>query len=123
MITALWTLAQLVSQSPSVEIVSPENYSVKRFQEVVAENLGNSAETPEEKLIEARARLVVAERRLQELRNALDNPSKESPKEEPPKPQALKAAEARVDHYRIKIAELEKKTLKEKRRERKKQKN
>jgi hypothetical protein len=117
-------IATLVSASPAskadrVEIVRPEAYAVKRFGEIVRVSQERQRPTPQEQLISYRASLIIAERKLTELKH----PQKIEGKPEM-KPEILeirlKGARAELDHYQHLVSRLEQKILKETRNSRKK---
>lgn len=101
----------LISQTESIEIFRPEDYSIKRFSEVVAAAEEELNQPPQERLIALRARLAIAERKLSELQERRSRASTAQEREDAPKIIHLRAAEARVDHYRIRIQALEKSIL------------
>lgn len=101
----------LISQTESIEIFRPEDYSIKRFSEVIASAEEELNLPPQERLIALRARLAISERKLSELQERRNRASTSQEREDAPKIIHLRAAEARVDHYRIRIQALEKSIL------------
>lgn len=107
-----FVVSVLLAAGPKqVEIVPSEDYSTRRFAEVVATALETENLTPQERLISLRAKLVIAERQLQDLQNRRETAKSPQEHEEAPKIVHLRAAMARVDHYKLKISELEKSIL------------
>lgn len=103
-----------------LEIVSPQDYSIKRFKEVVDQALESENDSAQEKLISYRARLVISERQLADLKDRRNSAQSPQQREEAPKLVHIRAAQAKVDHYRIKIGKLEKSILAEKSKKQKK---
>ena len=98
-----------VAPSASAKLVDPKEYAIKRFNEVVAASEEKENVPDLEKLISIRARLAIAERRLQDLKTTTSTPATEDSKQkiESFKPQMLKAIEAEIDHYKRQISSLE----------------
>ncbi len=101
----------LIAAENQVEIVSPQDYSIKRFKEVIDIAMESENDSPQEKLISYRARLVIAERQLADLKDRRNNAQTPQQREEGPKLVNIRAAAAKVDHYRIKVSSLEKSIL------------
>jgi len=106
----------LTLPQPMAELVDPQSYAIKRFQEVVSSSVGNEPKTIQERLISDRAHLVIVERELEAaISNQNDPNSVPSEKSEAAvKPQMAKALKARVDYYRKRIAALEERLLHDK---------
>lgn len=111
--TLFTILLYLTGDIPSAELVRPDAYAIKRFEEVIEQSQKQAEEAPEERLIALRAQLVIAERNMADLK-------KGNPGSEAAKPQALRAAQARIDYYQKDIDRFEAKILKEKRNPKKK---
>jgi hypothetical protein len=106
----IYLFLALVQNSAGVELLSSQDYSVKRFQEVIAEEVEKQNQSRQEKLISLRAKLAIAERKLDEIsrRRALAATPQEI--EEAPKTIHVRAARSRVDHYRLTLKSLESQT-------------
>lgn len=103
--------AAFVSQAQIGTEMAPE---IRRFQEVIDAHQRSQPETIQEQLITLRARLTLAEKRLQALETST------TPQEEGhlKKPFEVRALKAEMDHYSKKIARLEDSIIQEKRKER-----
>ncbi len=107
--------ASNVATKDGIRLVEPKEYTVKRFNEVIDDAIKAEEDTtPQEKLIAARARLAVAERRLEDLKVTSISATPGAPVDA----NDVKAAEARVDHYQKTILALESKILRERQKER-----
>ncbi len=106
----------LFAQEP--EITRSDDYAVRRYQEVVDSILRNEPETPQERLIQYRAKLVIAERNLIELKSRNENANIDHKQLNPRN--LVKATQAEIDHYSLKIRQLEKNILFEKQKEKNK---
>lgn len=97
-----------------VELIPNQDYSIRRFAEVVEDAVEAEELTPQEKLIALRAKLVIAERELDEMEQKRELASTPQQREEAPKVVHLRAAKAKVDHYKISIKQMEKMVLNQK---------
>ena len=104
--TYIWSL------SAQLEIVSTQDYATRRFAEVISTAVAAQDANPQERLIALRARLVIAERQFSELKTKRTNAKSSQEKEESPKIVHIRAAESRVDHFQLKISQLEREILK-----------
>jgi hypothetical protein len=111
-------LSILASPRQEENSIRPE-YSTRRFNEVIDSYLKAEDITPQEQLISYRAKLVLAERRWNELKEVLPTENGQEPeKRDPTRLVMIKAAQAEMNHYQIKIAKLEEQILREKRKAR-----
>lgn len=95
------------------------DYSTRRFNEVIDAYLKGESASLQEQLISYRAKLVIAERRWAELRDYRDAEARpDAEKNTTGRSALLKAAQAEMNHYQIKIARLEEQVLREKRKAR-----
>lgn len=102
----LWSFPSWAQDS---EITRSDDYAVRRFQEVISAAEQNESLPPTEALIQLRARLVLTEKKIEEARS-----EKEAPET---RPQHIRALQAELDHYKIRIRKLEDRILEEKRKE------
>ena len=102
------------------EIVKSDDFSVRRFQEIVEANLKNNPKSPQESLISLRAKLILAEKRWSEIRDAKLDVNADAEKRDTVanRAQLLRASQAEMNYYQSKIERLEDQILKEKRKER-----
>ncbi len=91
----------------SFEVIRPTEYSVDRFQEVISAHLEDHPENNRDTLIGLRAKLAIAERTVDSLKKKREEALTPKLREEAPKVIHIRAAQARVDHYRKKLRELE----------------
>lgn len=107
-------------ENSAVEIVRPENYSIRRFQEIVQDAKPKDEKSPQEELISIRAKLVIAEQRLQDLKNRQRQQQLTPPLLESSlvKEVHLRSAQSQVDHYAKLVERSEEKILKDKRQKR-----
>ncbi len=91
----------------SFEVLRPSEYSVDRFQEVISAHLEDNPDNSRDILIGLRAKLAIAERTVEALRKKREEALTPKLREEAPKIIHIRAAQARADHYRKKIRELE----------------
>src|SRR4051812_35666468 len=85
------------------EINRSEDYSIRRFGEVIEAYVKNEAMPPQEELISLRAKLILAERRWSDLKQVpLDSSGEE--KKDATRVQVLKAAQAEMNYYQAKIS-------------------
>lgn len=101
-----WVLAGSI-YGQSFEVIRPSEYSVDRFQEVISAHLEDNPENKQDILIGLRAKLVIAERTVDTLKKRREEALTPKLREEAPKIIHIRAAQARVDHYRKKLRELE----------------
>ena len=102
-----WICHVLLAQSDdTTRLVKPDAYAIKRFEEVVEAGRAEENLSPQERLISLRARLVIAERKLEDLSSSTN-----------PRASQMKAANARVDYFRKRVSDLEESILKDKRAE------
>ncbi|MDB5038272.1 MAG: hypothetical protein JWQ35_1800 [Bacteriovoracaceae bacterium] len=99
-------------KAPEAELVKPEEYSTRRFQEVIDAFQKTRIKNIQEDLIALRAKLIIAERRWYELKEKRDATTPEAEKRELNRSQFLRAAQAEMNHYQTKIARLEEEILK-----------
>lgn len=106
----------------AIEIVRPESYSIRRFQEVIRQSSTDEEKSPQEELIAMRAKWVIAQQRLQDLKNRYHQQQLAPPLNESAlvKEVHLRSAQAQVDHYAKLVERNEGKILKEKRQQRSK---
>ena len=111
MIFTLISLFSLLSQS---ELQNETPFEVRRFQEVIEAHQKNQPDTASEQLITLRARLVLAEKRFQDLETSKNTVTEGRLK----RPLEMKALKAEMDHYSKLIASMEASIIQEKRKER-----
>ena len=99
----------------SFEILRPSEYSVDRFQEVVSVYVDEIPETKREALTVYRSKLSRAEQSLQILKKRREEAITPKLREDAPKVIHIRAAEARVEHYKKKVRLLELENIKPKR--------
>lgn len=100
---SLFIVAQ---DSKAVGVLEPNSYALKRFEEVILNAQAEESDDLQERLIELRAKLLLAERDL-----SLMERESEDQGTEPPKPFLKKAARAKVDHFQQLLKDAEAKTL------------
>jgi len=84
--------------SPSVELVRPESYAIRRFEEVLEAALEDLPKNTQERLIRERALLTIAQRQKEDL---------VSTRRVEPTSSTLRAIEARIDHHEKQVKLLE----------------
>ncbi len=98
----------LISQP---DIVPSEEYSIKRFSEVLETAVEDAEASPQEKLIALRAKLVIAERLYADMQSRRKNAATAEERENAPRIVQLRAAEARIDHFQMLILRTERRVL------------
>jgi len=93
--------AEDVQTSPGLRFVSPEDYAIRRFNEVTEEYLSRWPDEPQDLLIRKRALLAIAEEKLEEERQRT-NPAGLLSRDH-----MIRAAEAQADYYKKQIQSLE----------------
>lgn len=96
---AFWASQTLFSSNTdrAPQWVNPETYAVKRFREILTEVEAHEEKSPAEKLIALRARLQVAERKLDTLKaGPTDTGSRQ-----------VLSTRAEILHYQNRIAQTE----------------
>lgn len=106
-------LSPLFAQS--FEVLRPSEYSVDRFQEVISTYVDEVPEGNQDAMIFFRAKLTIANRNLEELKKRRQEAITPKLREEAPKVIHIRAAQARADHYRKKLIELERNVVRPKR--------
>ncbi len=100
-------LLSQTANEPEVSMVAPDEYAVSRFGEVVESYQSDQPDNPKEKLIRYRALLSLAEEKLKQL----NTPSADRSLPATPlgirRENLMKSLDAKIDHYRKKIADLE----------------
>lgn len=92
-------------QNREIELVKPEDYSVRRFQEVIENYQENAPQSTQDRLIRQRALLEITQSRLSQLKQK----KVESNDDLGTSVNNLeKALGAKIDHHQKKIASLEK---------------
>jgi len=99
----------------SFEILRPSEYSVDRFQEVISVYVDEIPETKRDALAVYRSKLNRAEQSLEILRKRREEAITPKLREDAPKVIHIRAAEARVEHYKKKVRLLELENVKPKR--------
>lgn len=121
-VVPLFMLLTAASQADkgSVEIIRPESYSIRRFQEIIQNANLTEEHTSQEQLISMRARLIIARQKLQDLKTRSAQQQLSANQNEAPqiKEVHIRAAQAQVDHYAKLVDRYEDRILKEKRQQR-----
>lgn len=95
-------------KNPTAEIVDPEAYVIKRFQEIIEDNQVGENLSLQEQLITQRAKLSIAKKRLDDLQNQTDT--------ETPKYTKIRAVRALVSHHELQVTRLAKQIKKRRKR-------
>jgi hypothetical protein len=101
----IWVNVMGQTNDPSVSFVPADSYAIRRFAEVIDHHVQNSEVSPRERLIQLRARLLLADQKLDENEGGAspDKPVLGSLTKESQR----KSLEALQDHLKKQIKKIE----------------